>query len=526
MPVNPLKILYLAAEVSPFAKVGGLADVAYALPRALRSLGHDVRVAMPSYGMVESGQYAGAKAIIDDLPVAIRPGLVESAYVRRTTLPSPEDTLQRSRRGPEGHTEDDPGRVPVYLIGNRREGDGSGYFTRGTESSKLYLAEPEPYIFFCRAALEFLPRLAPAWRPDVLHCNDWHSGLTPVYARLPAGIAAGVSSAATVYTIHNLAYQGVFETSRWSSTGIPNCLLTVEGLEFYEKWSFMKGGLVFADRVNTVSTRYADEIQSPEYGCGLDGLLRYLHGEGRLSGILNGIDEVEYNPETDRRIAAHYNSEDMSGKACCKLRLQQELKLPVAADIPLVCMVSRLTDQKGLDLLRAAATRLLAQPVQLAILGTGDARHERYLRKLQTRYPDQVRVAIRFDTALAQRLYAGSDMFLMPSHFEPCGLGQLIALRYGSIPIVRGTGGLAETITDVDRARGRCGNGFVFTEYSSEALARAVSRAVGWFQNRSRWQELVRQALITDYSWTGSAQKYVALYRDALTARQVRSGCA
>ena len=531
-----MRILILAAEVAPFAKVGGLADVAGALPKALRALGHDVRVAMPCYKMIETDPKYHVQDALQEYPVPIRPGLVETAFVKQTSIPLSIE-IQRVAEAPAGLSSsmdvDANGTgqdsIPVYLIGSPLpsadapdnafpEARRSGYFQDATRSQKVYTLESDPYIFFCRAALEMLTRLEPAWTPDVLHCNDWHTGLIPLYAREFYRENPAIRNAATVFTIHNLAYQGNFDRDSWYKTGLPDDLFSVDGLEFYGQWTFLKGAVQFADQVNTVSENYAREIQTPEYGCGLDGLMRFKAQDGRLSGIINGIDYEEHDPAADPRLPHPFSMDVPGGKAQCKQALQAHFGLPQKEDAPLIGLISRLADQKGLDLIHQVAEQMLALPVQFVLLGTGDPFYEAYFRDLQTRFPDQVRACIAFDIDLAQRLYAASDLFLMPSRFEPCGLGQMFALRYGAVPIVRATGGLADTVHDFEWDLRPNGNGFVFSDYSSEALLTTVQRAVHTWQNPAARKRLLMCALASDFSWHKSARKYAELYTQAANA--------
>lgn len=506
MANRKLNILILSSEVAPFAKVGGLADVAGSLPKALRALGHDVRVAMPSYAMVESNPAYAVEDVLSCFSVPVRPGVSDQAYLKKTRIPVEEAGAE----------------VPVYLIGQHgHQGPNTGYFHGATESTKVYSLEPDPYVFFCRAALEMVTHINPTWKPDIIHCNDWQTGLVPVYKKLFYADEPTLKSAACVFTIHNLAYQGNFPVQQWHTNGLPSDLFQVDGLEFYGQWTFMKGGLLFAERTNTVSPNYAQEIQTPEYGCGLQGLLQALSAEERFIGILNGIDYEEFNPETDTRIKAAFSAEKPEGKAKCKAALQAELGLAKSAKPALIGLVSRLADQKGLDLIRAIIEPALQElPIQFALLGTGDKGYEAYFTELQARYPKQVHARIGFDVELAQRIYAGSDLFLMPSRFEPCGLGQMIALRYGTLPIVRATGGLADTVFDFNPATPETGNGFVFTEYSSEALFATIRRGVEAYQQKTLWPTLVERALREDFSWQRSAQSYVVLFEKARKARR------
>jgi len=483
-----LNILIAAAEVAPFAKVGGLADVAGALPKALAALGHDVRVVMPCYKMIEDDARNAVSDLIPPFDVPITQGYSERAWVRQTRIGS---------------------NIPVYLIASDQ------YFTDATESKKVYSLQAEPYIFFNRAVAEMVPRITPAWQPDIIHCNDWHTGLIPVYLELFYARTPEWSRAARIFTIHNLAYQGEFPFELLQRAGLPESLFTYDKLEFYGQWSFMKGGLVFSDMVNTVSRTYAKEIQTPEYGCRLEGLLQWLDRQGRLTGIVNGIDYDEYNPATDPRIPAHYSAAKPDGKKKCKQALQRECNLKEDPAVPIIGIISRLADQKGFDLIAEVADELMALPLQLVVLGTGDARYEKLFRDLEAQNPGKVKAHIGFDANLAQRIYAGSDMFLMPSRFEPCGLGQLMSMRYGTIPIVRSTGGLADTVVDYTT---QGGNGFAFTPYEPSALLDAVVRALDTFKNKRAWKALVRRAMEVDYSWTASAKEYEQLYRKAQAA--------
>lgn len=481
--VEPMRILFASAEMAPLAKVGGLADVAGALPKALNARGHDVRVILPAYPMILNNPNWHAEPLME-FTVPIHAEWQERATLYQIQLP------QRT----------------VYLIG-------SHWFEGATESTRLYSVDPRGYIFFCRAVAAFIERFAEDWQPQIVHCNDWHTGLIPVYLRtLPHPVFEGI---ATVFTIHNLAYQGVFEAELFAQTGLPGHLFTPDGLEFYGKLNFMKGGLVFSDQVNTVSPTYAREIQTPEYGEQLEGLLRTLAEQRRLSGILNGIDDEEWNPQTDPFIAAHYSADDPSGKAACKRALQQACGWQPDPQRAVIGMVSRLTDQKGLDLIKAIGGKLLQLPVQLVVLGTGDPDYERFFRLMHKRHRAKVHATIGFDNAWAHQIYAGADMFLMPSRFEPCGLGQLISLRYGTIPIVRQTGGLADTIVDYDLNE-EAGNGFAFRDYKPAALYDAIERVVNRFAQPTRWNALIQRAMRQDWSWRRSAEEYEALYRRAL----------
>jgi starch synthase len=488
MSSRKFNILFVSAEVAPFAKVGGLADVAGGLPRALKQLGHDVRIVMPCYRMIETDPRWTVSDASPKFDVPIREGVTETAWLRQTTM---------------------EGDIPVYLVAH------DTYFKQATESTKVYTLDPDPYIFFDRAVAEAGPQLG--WTPDVLHCHDWQTGLVPVFLEHFYADSAYWGEAARVFTIHNLAYQGDFDPYVLHLAGLPNWMFTYDKLEYYGRINFLKGGVIYSDLTNTVSRTYANEIQTPEFGCGLDGLMRYMHEQNRLFGIVNGIDFEEYNPETDKRIPANFSAEKPAGKFKCRAALRKECGLPSTKNAPVIGLVSRFADQKGFDLIAAASEQILAQGVQLVVLGTGDPNYEKFFQELSERYPKQVKAFFKFDTDLAQRIYAGSDLFLMPSRFEPCGLGQLMALRYGTLPIVRSTGGLADTIVNYNARSGK-GNGFAFSQYSPDALLDAVTRAVDTWRDEHRRTELVDRALRSDFSWGASARKYIDLYRRAVAS--------
>jgi len=494
---DKLRILFVSAEVAPFAKVGGLADVAGSLPQCLTELGHDVRIVMPCYRMVESNPAYGVKPLTPEFRVPINDGLTRTASVKLTSL----------------------GRVPVYLVANDE------FFGESVDSKSIYRVGADPYIFFSRAVLELVRRLQPEWRPDVIHCNDWHTGLLPVYLRVLYAADPWYDSIAALFTIHNLAYQGEFDFPVLAAAGLRDDLYTIDKLECYGKVNFLKGGIVFSDLVNTVSKTYSQEIQTPEYGCRLDGLLRYMAALDKLYGALNGIDTDEFNPATDKRIWANFTADDLSGKRANKAKLQKSLGFPVRADVPLFGLIARLVDQKGLDLIRAACPAFFRRDVQFVVLGSGDPVYETYFKKLAARLPDKMSVNIGFDAALAQRIYAGGDFFLMPSRFEPCGLGQMISLRYGTIPIVRSTGGLADTIVDFD-ADPTAGNGFAFSAYESKQLLATIRRALDAYRDPQRRPRLLANAFASDFSGYRSAQEYSQLYAEAAGRARAKAPCA
>ncbi len=492
-----LRILFVASEVAPFAKTGGLADVAGALPRALAGLGHDVRVLLPKYRGAEA-HATDARVVVPTIRVPLGDRAAEGTLVEG--------------RAPSG--------VPVYLLEHEH------YYNRdslyGTADGD-YWDNCERFVFFCRAAIEGLARLDNArggarWAPQIVHANDWQTGLLPVYLRTVYRDHPLLGSLATVFTIHNLAYQGVFWHYDMPMTGLGWDLFTPAGIEFYGKLNFLKGGLVFSDLLTTVSRTYAREIRTTAFGCGLEGVLEDRSQD--LHGVINGIDYELWNPQKDPAIAHPYSADDSEPKAICRETLRRELGLEDGAG-PVIGIVTRLAEQKGMDLVLEALPGILAEGAQLVILGSGEARLEEAFRDAAAQHRGQVAVRIGYDDDLSRRIYAGTDAFLMPSRYEPCGLGQLIALRYGGAPIVRRTGGLADTVTEFDPAR-RVGTGFVFDAFTAEALLTAVRRAASTYRQPSVWKALVRNAMTEDFSWDASAREYVTLYRKALKARSAR----
>jgi len=476
-----MKILIVSAEAAPFAKVGGLADVAGALPKALRELGHDARLVMPLYRMIEEDPRWSLQTTLPNFSVRMNRLWSQSAVFKETEIDN----------------------LPVGFIGTDR------WFTEAVSSETLYTPGGIQHLFFCAAVLQAMEELG--WIPDVIHVNDWHTGFLPVLLRMrPNPLWSDVSS---VFTIHNLAYQGEFGMEALDALDLPHRIYNYEHVEAYGRVNFLKAGCTYADRVNTVSETYAKEIQTPEFGSRLDGLMSYLHSQGRLSGIVNGIDTDVFNPATDADVPFHFSASEPSNKAEDTRALRAELGLPDMEGAPLFGVVSRLSSQKGLDLIIEAAEALFELPIQLVIQGLGDSSIARALQALEVRYPKHFRFVQAFNAPLAQRVYAGCDGFLMPSRFEPCGLGQMIAMRYGTVPVVRRTGGLADTVFDGF-------NGFVFDKQEPMALIAAVTRAVDTFHDKAVWDRMVAEGMREDFSWTQSAAKYVELYEDALSGSQ------
>lgn len=478
-----MKILYVAAEAVPFAKTGGLADVAGSLPKALKADGVDVRVIMPKFGKIPEAYRNAMEHVYDgELPVAWR-----KKYV-----------------GLDKYELDG---VTYYFVDNEE------YFNR--EGFYGYDDDAERFSFFSRAVLDLLQAMD-FW-PDVIHTNDWHAGLVNVFLKLDHMGDARYERIKTVYTIHNLKYQGVFPKDVMPDVlGLDWKYFNNGDLEFYDAVNFMKGGIIYADAITTVSKTYAKEIQYPYFGEHLDGLLRSR--EQDLSGIVNGIDYSVYNPRTDKYIFETYDEESLDRKLDNKIALQKSLGLPERRNVPLIAIVSRLVEPKGMDLVVRMMDEILQhEDIQLVVLGTGEKRYEDWFKGLAWRYPKKVSVNIYFSNELAQRIYAGADIFLMPSNYEPCGIGQLIALRYGTIPVVRQTGGLKDTVQQYNKYTQE-GNGFVFENYNAHEMMYALKRALSFYGNYEIWHKIQFNAVQADYSWKRSAKEYEALY-ERLTAK-------
>ncbi len=482
---RPLKIYLLAAEIAPFAKAGGMADVVGALPKALKALGHDVRLIMPRYAQIQPERFR-LQVMLENVAV-------------------PMGNYQEHVRVLQGKIGED---IPVYMIDEPR------YFDRANIYG--YTDDGERFILFCRAALEAVRTLG--WSPDIIHCNDWQTGIVPNWMQTIYRDDPFFATSATVYTIHNLAYQGIFGPRILEVAGVSaGGFLYPQIVELANVVDIMGRGILFADVITTVSERYAQEILTPTFGEKLDDMLRSRRE--RLFGILNGIDYQEMDPTTDHHIPAHFDALSLEKRATNKQALQERAHFPVKPDVPLVAMISRLADSKGFDLVAQIAQPLLAQGIQFIVLGIGQQHYHELLQSLAARYPAQVSVFLTFNSELAQAIYAGCDMFLMPSRFEPCGLGQLIAMRYGGVPIVRSVGGLADTVKEYDPNTGQ-GNGFTFVNYDPWELFASLMRAVELYRFKDAWRILQQRCMAADHSWQASARRYVEIYRMALTFHQ------
>jgi starch synthase len=493
-----MKVLVAASEVVGFAKTGGLADVAGSLPPALTRRGHDCRVVLPLYRSARTGS-------LPLEPTSLR-------FTLRVGAKRVDGRLWRSLL-PHSAT-------PVYLVeqpdyferDDPAQGRGLYQFTAAGGQKRDYPDNCERYVFFCKAVLESLRLLD--WRPEIIHANDWQTGLIPVYLREERRSSPGWERVRSLFTIHNIAYQGLFWHWDMALTGLDWRLFNFRQLEFHGHLNLLKAGIVFADAVSTVSPTYAREIQTPYYGCGLQGVL--VERSHELYGIVNGADYGAWNPATDSQLTARYDVENYEhGKQECKKSLQRTFGLPEESHTPLLGLVARLVEQKGIDLVVGAAPALLSSGVQFVILGEGDPSYHRKLQELQRNHPRQIGVRIGFDEALARQIEAGADLFLMPSQYEPAGLNQLYSMKYGTPPIVRFTGGLADTVVDCTPANLAAGasTGFTFLPNNAAALTEAVQRALTLFRDHpEQWKQLVRNAMRQDWSWERIAGEYEKLY--------------
>lgn len=485
---KPLRILYATSEAAPLVKTGGLGDVSYALPRALRAMGHDVRIAMPCYGTIPA---AARGEQVAPCSAWLGAGQVEGA-IRAAVLPGAN--------------------VPLYLV------EHNDYYARehpyGTHDGE-YPDNAERFCFFCLALLDGLAKTG--WTPDVIHCHDWHTAPIPAYIKTRLVGHAVWSTMPTVFTIHNMAYQGRYPSSYMPATGLGWELFTPKYLEFYGDINLMKAGIIFASKINTVSVTYAKEIQTEVAGHGLEGVLRTRSGD--LTGIANGVDTAIWNPAIDKSIPANFDRQDLAGKAVCKSELQRAMKLPVGR-APLFGMVTRLVWDKGIDLLLSTIDSIVKRGAQLVILGSGDTPFEDGLQKAMALHPDKVAVRLGYDEDLAHRIYAGCDFYLMPSRSEPCGLSQMYSMLYGAVPVVHRTGGLADTVTDAtaDSIAKGVATGITFSSWSERAFLNSIARALRLYENREHHRVVQHTAMSQDFSWEKSATAYLALFDEAISA--------
>jgi len=487
-----LKILIAASEIVPFAKTGGLADVAGALPKALRRAGHDVRVVMPLYRQVD--QVKCGVEIRDtgrqvDIDIAL---YKHTGRIKESVIPGTD--------------------IPVYFIENQE------FFNR----EELYRTpygeywdNSERFMFFSRAVVEMVRVIE--WMPDVINCNDWHTGLIPVYIKTIYAWDKIYRDVATVYSIHNIAYQGYASPEKLTHAGFGWDLFTIDKLEYYGGISFMKGGIVYSDVINTVSENYKMELETPEFGYNMEGVLRSRNED--FFGIVNGIDYDSWNPETDRFIPVNYGINNPELKDEVKKKLLLEAGLKYSETVPLLGLVTRLDGQKGLDFVAAIIDDLMKMNLQFIVLGTGEQWYHDMLYNHMKSFPDKMAVYLKFDNKLAHEIYAGSDMFLMPSRYEPCGLGQLISLKYGTVPVVRATGGLVDTVEQYN-FKTKKGTGFLFHGYNPADFLLAIRIACDTYKNRTVWRKIMENGMKKDFSWDHAAEEYIKIYNMAINKRR------
>ena len=474
-----MRIVFIASEGVPFSKTGGLADVVGALPKALAGEGHEVTLLLPRYRMTKPGKpMPQLRSLTVPLPSGLRFAAIQDAGKSAG--------------------------VQTYLV------DMPEFFDRDQlymEKGKDYPDNHLRFASFSLACLELLKRFAE--RPDVIHCHDWQASLVPIYLRNAYQNDPYFLNVPVVLTIHNLAYQGSFPPNILPEIGLNARLFTMEFLEFYGMVNLLKGGILFSDFITTVSRKYAQEIQTKEFGCGLEGVL--MSRAERLQGILNGVDYEDWSPHTDKFVPAHFGPEDLSGKEACKRALLEKMgakKIDVSR--PVIGIVSRFASQKGFDLISDIAEKLMAMDLDVVALGTGEPQYEEIFRRMAEKYPDKFLVKVAYDNTLAHLIEAGSDMFLMPSRYEPCGLNQIYSLKYGTVPIVRATGGLDDTIEPFN---GKTGTGFKFSDYSAEALLGAIEQAVKAYRQPKVWRQIMLNGMKKDYSWAASAKQYLKIYQ-------------
>lgn len=482
-------VLFVTSEVFPYSKTGGLADVSNSLPQALNSLGNDVRIISPKYGQLDERrlQIHEIKRLKE---LKINVNGKDTKFSIKSSFIHGKNT-----------------KAQMYLMESLDYFKNKGIY-QNSKTKKDFSNNDERYLFFCKAVIEILEILQ--WKPDVIHCNDWQTGLIPAFIKTVYKNNPYLSDIKTVFTIHNLAYQGNFPKSTFDKTGMSESVLTEKGGLHYGQFSYLKTGLNYADKISTVSERYGEEIRTnKDYGCGLEGVLNARRKD--MVGILNGIDYSIWNPVVDKMIPYRYTHQEIPLKYENKRELLEKYKIEFNEDTPLIGVISRLVDQKGFDLIEKIMPQLMKEDVQMIVLGIGEEKYHKYLKNAEKKYKEKLAVHIGFDEGLAHQIEAAADMFLMPSKYEPCGLNQMYSLKYGTVPIVRNTGGLADTIIDYRKPNG---NGFLFDKYDPNELMKAVKSALELYKNKVKWNKLVRQGMSLDFSWKVSAQKYMKLYKD------------
>ncbi len=497
MAAKKYKILFVTSEVVPFIKTGGLADVSAALPQALAEMGHEVRIVVPKYGAVDDRKYKIHEVVrLKDLQVNI--GGKEVIFsLKSCFLPG-----QRVR-------------VQIYFLDNEEYFGSRNSLYTDPMTGKDYKDNNERFVLLNLSVFELIQKLG--WVPDLIHCNDWQCALIPVYLKTVYKNDEIFSDFKTLYTVHNLAYQGIFNSSSFKFTGLPEELNSSKGMQHENKVNYMKSGLLYADAINTVSNTYADEIRTKkEYGAGLKDVLAKRKND--LYGIINGIDTNVWNPEKDKLLPKKFSSKTLEGKLINKQALTERFSLEYNEDVPIVGIISRLYKSKGIDLVQKIFNDLMKLKIQLIVLGTGDVKYHTFFDKMANKYRGKFACYLGFNDELAHLIEAGADIFLMPSKYEPCGLNQMYSLKYGTVPVVRETGGLADTVEKYNEKTGD-GTGFIFKRYDAGEFLAEIKRAVKIFRDKKAWQKIMKAGMKQDFSWTSSAKKYVDLYKTLLSKK-------
>lgn len=490
---KPLSILFVSSEVVPFAKTGGLADVSAALPQVVRELGHDIRIIMPKYMAVSDRKFKihDIKRLTD-MPIHLG---------EETFLASVKSSFLTNIKT----------KVQVYFISNEKLYCRSDLYV-DPKTKEAWPDNDNRFMFFCRGVIETLILLG--WKPDIIHLNDWQTGLIAALIKTEYADEPLFKNTKIVFTVHNAAYQGIFPKESFVKTGLPAKTFKMEGVEFHGDINLLKAGLIYSDAITTVSPTYAKEVRSSkEFGYGLEGVFKKR--ARKTYGILNGMDVTVWNPEVDKLIPKNYSAETLEDKQENKKALCDHFKLPYDPKVPVIGIVSRLADQKGFDLIQESLEELMGMDLQLVVLGSGEKKYEDLFTKAAKKYKKKVGAFIGFDEDLAHLIEAGADMFLMPSKYEPCGLNQMYSLRYGTLPVVRSTGGLADTVEDLD-AKPKAGTGFVFEKYNAKQMLDAIKRSLTAFADEKIWSAAMKRAMAKDNSWDASAQKYIELYKNLL----------
>ncbi len=496
MAAKKLKILFVTSEVVPFVKTGGLADVSSALPQRLSEMGHEVRIVVPKYGAVDDRKFKIHEVVrLKDLKIKI--GEKEVTFsLKSCFLPGQKV------------------RVQIYFLDNQEYFGSRNSLYTDTLTGENYTDNDERFILLSRSVFELVSKLG--WIPDIIHCNDWQCGLIPAYLKTIYKDEVQFSKFKTLFTIHNLAYQGEFPKSSFYKTGLPEELNSEKGLEIYGKINFMKSGLVFADVINTVSETYAEEIRKDdEMGAGLKNVLAKRKND--LYGIVNGIDMRVWNPEKDKLLPKKYSQKNLNVKVENKKILTQKFGFGYSESTPVVGIITRLFDAKGLDLISNSFKELMKLNIQMILLGTGDKKYHLFFEKMANKYPGKFACYLGFNDELAHLIEGGADIFIMPSKYEPCGLNQMYSLVYGTVPVVRETGGLADTVNKFDEKSGE-GNGFVFKKYLKTAFIKELKKAINIYNDKKTWIKIMKNGMKSDFSWTSSAKKYVELYKTILNS--------